>query len=227
MLPQVMEQILRSQTAAYYTPRNAGHFGLALGSYGHFTSPIRRYADLLVHRSLVGAYKLTPDTAGTKLASTEMERMEALGEKISKLERRAMEAERDTVDRYVAAYLAERVGEIVRARITGVQPFGFFASVEELGGDGLLLAKDLGREYYRYDETRHALTGEDSGTRYTLGDRLDLKLIESNPVSGGLRFELPEGKGGGTEQRKPRGKPHRGKGRGKGKPKTGDRRRKR
>ncbi len=227
MKPQVMEQILRSQTAAYYTPRNAGHFGLALGSYGHFTSPIRRYADLLVHRSLVGAYRLTPDTAETKLASTEMERMEALGEKISKLERRAMEAERDTVDRYVAAYLAERVGEIVRARITGVQPFGFFAAVEELGGDGLLLAKDLGREYYRYDEAKHALIGEDSGTRYTLGDRLDLKLIESNPVSGGLRFELPEGKGGGTEQRNPRGKPHRGKGRGQGKPKTGGRRRKR
>ncbi|MEM8697227.1 MAG: RNB domain-containing ribonuclease [Pseudomonadota bacterium] len=196
--PQVMEQILRSQTQAYYTPRNAGHFGLALGSYAHFTSPIRRYADLLVHRSLIGAYGLGPDIAETKLMGAEAERMEATGEAISKLERRAMEAERDTVDRYVAAYLAERVGEIMPARITGVQNFGFFATVEGLGGDGLVPARDLGREYYRYDERVHALIGEETGTRYALGDRLDLRLVEANPVSGGLRFELPEGKGGGT-----------------------------
>lgn len=196
--PQVMEQILRTQTQAYYTPRNAGHFGLALGSYAHFTSPIRRYADLLVHRSLVGAYGLDPDVTETKLGGAEAVRMEATGEAISKLERRAMEAERDTVDRYVAAYLAERVGEIMSARITGVQNFGFFATVDGLGSDGLLPARDLGREYYRYDESIHALIGEDTGTRYALGDRLDLRLVEANPVSGGLRFELPEGKGGGT-----------------------------
>lgn len=200
--PQVMEQILRTQTQAYYAPRNAGHFGLALGSYAHFTSPIRRYADLLVHRALVGAYGLGPDVAETKLTGSEAERMEATGEAISKLERRAMEAERDTVDRYVAAYLAERVGEIMPARITGVQNFGFFATVEGLGGDGLVPARDLGREYYRYDERIHALIGEDSGTRYALGDRLDLRLVEANPVSGGLRFELPEGKGGGTAGRR-------------------------
>ncbi|QLC26823.1 ribonuclease R [Parasphingopyxis algicola] len=196
--PQVMEQILRTQTQAYYTPRNAGHFGLALGSYAHFTSPIRRYSDLLVHRSLVGGYGLGPDVAETRLTGTEIERMEATGEAISKLERRAMEAERDTVDRYVAAYLAERVGEIMPARITGVQNFGFFATVEGLGGDGLVPARDLGREYYRYEERIHALIGEDTGTRFALGDRLDLRLVEANPVSGGLRFELPEGKGGGT-----------------------------
>ncbi|MGP1282572.1 MAG: ribonuclease R [Parasphingopyxis sp.] len=198
--PQVMEQILRTQTQAYYAPRNAGHFGLALGSYAHFTSPIRRYSDLLVHRALVGAYRLEPDVAETKLTGAEIERMEATGEAISKLERRAMEAERDTVDRYVAAYLAERVGEILPARITGVQNFGFFATVEGLGGDGLVPARDLGREYYRYDERIHALIGEDSGTRYALGDRLELRLVEANPVSGGLRFELPEGKGGGTSR---------------------------
>lgn len=213
--PQVMEQILRSQTQAYYTPRNAGHFGLALGSYAHFTSPIRRYADLLVHRSLVGAYGLGPDTAETKLTDPEAERMEATGETISKLERRAMEAERDTVDRYVAAYLAERVGQIMPVRITGVQNFGFFATVEGFGGDGILPVRDLGREFYRYDEKIHALIGEDTGTRYALGDRLELRLAEANPVSGGLRFELPEGKGGGTDgpRRHARGpRKHRGQG---------------
>jgi len=213
--PQVMEQILRSQTQAYYTPRNAGHFGLALGSYAHFTSPIRRYADLLVHRSLVGAYGLGPGTADTKLTGPEAERMEATGETISKLERRAMEAERDTVDRYVAAYLAERVGQIMPVRITGVQNFGFFATVEGFGGDGILPVRDLGREFYRYDEKIHALIGEDTGTRYALGDRLELRLAEANPVSGGLRFELPEGKGGGTDgsRRHARGpRKHRGQG---------------
>jgi len=199
--PQVMEQILRTQTQAYYTPRNAGHFGLALDSYAHFTSPIRRYSDLLVHRSLVGAYDISPGVAKTKLTGTEAERMEATGETISKFERRAMEAERDTVDRYVAAYLAERVGEIMPARITGVQNFGFFATFEGLGGDGLVPARALGREYYRYDERIHALIGEETSTRYSLGDRLDLRLVEANPVSGGLRFELPEGKGGGMSNR--------------------------
>ncbi|RED15209.1 ribonuclease R [Parasphingopyxis lamellibrachiae] len=208
--PQVMEQILRSQTQAYYTPRNMGHFGLALGSYAHFTSPIRRYSDLIVHRSLVGAYGLGPDVAETRLTKMDAGRLEATGETISKLERRAMEAERDTVDRYVAAYLAERVGQIMPVRITGVQNFGFFATVEGFGGDGILPVRDLGREYYRYDERVHALIGEETGTRYALGDRLELRLVEANPVSGGLRFELPEGKGGGTSGTAKRTRGHRG-----------------
>ncbi|MFN2258480.1 MAG: ribonuclease R family protein, partial [Parasphingopyxis sp.] len=205
--PQIMEQILRTQMAAYYGPNNTGHFGLALGSYAHFTSPIRRYADLIVHRSLVGAWKLGPDVGATKLPGEQAKAMEQLGEVISRLERRAMEAERDTVDRYVAAFLSERVGDVVDARITGVQPFGFFATVDGLGGDGLLLARDLGRECYRYEEKAQALIGNDSGTRYRAGDRLELRLVEANPVSGGLRFELPEGKGGGTrpDSGKPRG----------------------
>ncbi|NNC71837.1 MAG: RNB domain-containing ribonuclease [Sphingomonadaceae bacterium] len=224
ILPQVMEQILRSQTQAYYTPKNAGHFGLALGSYAHFTSPIRRYADLLVHRSLVGAYKLGPDTGDTGLTAKEAETMEATGDKISKLERRAMEAERETNDRYIAAYLAEHVGEIVKTRITGVQSFGFFATVEEFGGDGLLLARDLGAEYFRYDETLHALVGEQTRTRYALGDRLELRLIDANPVSGGLRFELPEGKGGGGSSRSKRSD-RRDKGKGKRKDRGKKRRR--
>jgi ribonuclease R len=189
--PQAMEQILRTQTQAYYAPRNAGHFGLALGSYAHFTSPIRRYADLVVHRALVRAYRLGEGG----LTDGEAEAMEVTGELISQLERRAMEAERETLDRYVAAYLSERVGDIVDCRITGVQPFGFFATVEGLGGDGLVPVSTLGREFFRYDEASQSLIGEESDERFAPGQRLKLRLAEANPVSGGLRFELPEAGG--------------------------------
>ncbi|TFI57813.1 RNB domain-containing ribonuclease [Sphingomonas parva] len=191
--PQVMEQILRTQTQAYYGPENHGHFGLALGSYAHFTSPIRRYADLIVHRSLVRAYDLGPEARETGLTDQDLEAMEVTGELISQLERRAMEAERETLDRYVAAYLSERVGDLVDCRITGVQPFGFFATVEGLGGDGLVPVSTLGSEYFRYDEARQTLVGEDSETEFASGQRLKLRLVEANPVSGGLRFELPDG----------------------------------
>lgn len=199
---EVMQQVLRSQTQAYYGPQNAGHFGLSLGSYAHFTSPIRRYADLVVHRSLVDAYKLgpgglTPEEAGS---------MERIGESISTLERRAMEAERETVDRYVAAYLSAHVGEVMEARITGVQNFGFFATIEGIGGDGIVPVRDLGTEYFRYDEASQRLIGDDTGTSFALGQKLPLRLAEANPISGALRFELPDGKGsassnGGREER--------------------------
>ncbi len=199
---EVMQQVLRSQTQAYYGPQNAGHFGLSLGSYAHFTSPIRRYADLIVHRSLVDAYKLgpgglTPEEAGS---------MERIGESISTLERRAMEAERETVDRYVAAYLSAHVGEVMDARITGVQNFGFFATIDGIGGDGLVPVRDLGTEYFRYDEASQRLIGEDTGEFFAMGQRLKLRLAEANPISGALRFELPDGKGsassgGGREER--------------------------
>ena len=189
--PQIMEQVLRTQTQAYYAPENHGHFGLALGSYGHFTSPIRRYADLIVHRSLVAAYKLGPGG----LTDGEAQGMEAIGTGISALERRAMEAERDTIDRYVAAFLSERVGETLDVRITGVTNFGFFATVEGIGGDGLMPVRDIGGEYYRFDEAARTLTGENSGETFAQGQVLQLKLAEANPVSGALRFEMPEGKG--------------------------------
>jgi len=200
--PQVMEQILRTQTQAYYSPENKGHFGLALGSYAHFTSPIRRYADLVVHRALVRAFGLGEGG----LTDQEAEAMEVTGELISQLERRAMEAERETLDRYVAAYLSERVGDLVDCRITGVQPFGFFATVEGLGGDGLVPVSTLGTEYFRYEEASQSLVGEDSGESFSPGQRLKLRLVEANPVSGGLRFELPEG---GYAPAKPRGGPRR------------------
>ena len=198
--PQIMEQILRSQTQAYYGPRNLGHFGLALGSYAHFTSPIRRYADLLVHRSLVGAYGLElpvpRDKAiprDTRLSAEDIADLAPIGERISQYERRAMEAERETIDRYVAAYLSAHVGEIMACRITGVQSFGFFATVEELGGDGLVPVSTLGAERFFHDEVHQALEGEQTGDRYALGDRIDLRIVEADPISGALRFELPEG----------------------------------
>ncbi len=223
--PQIMEQVLRSQTQAYYAPVNTGHFGLALGSYAHFTSPIRRYADLLVHRSLVGAYGLeggkpklngpgrsSDIPANSKLTQEETERMGAIGELISQAERRAMEAERETIDRYVAAFLSTKIGELLDTRITGVQAFGFFATVEGLGGDGLVPVSTLGSEYFRYDEASRSLIGEESGDRFHSGMKLKLRLVEANPINGSLRFELEEG---GT-QRAPRGGPRRD---GKGGPK--------
>ncbi|MEG3176022.1 RNB domain-containing ribonuclease [Sphingomonas sp. RB3P16] len=189
--PQIMEQVLRTQTQAYYSPANMGHFGLALGSYGHFTSPIRRYADLLVHRALVAAYDLGPGG----LTEGEAAAMEKIGESISMLERRAMEAERDTIDRYVAAYLSEKVGEVLETRITGVTNFGFFATVEGIGGDGLMPVRDIGGEYFRFDEASRTLIGDQSGTVYASGQKLQLRLAEANPVSGALRFEMVEGRG--------------------------------
>ncbi|WP_397595009.1 ribonuclease R family protein [Sphingorhabdus sp.] len=219
ILPQIMEAVLRSQTQAYYTPQNAGHFGLALGSYAHFTSPIRRYADLIVHRALVSAYELempAPKDKAIKsvtgLSSKDFERLDVTSEMISRAERRAMEAERETVDRYVAAYLAAQIGEIIDARITGVQNFGFFATVESIGGDGLVPVSTLGAERFNYDEATQTLTGEESGDEYRPGMRLKLRLAEANPVSGALRFELPEGGSyAPSRMERPSGVRHKGK----------------
>ena len=217
----VMEAVLRSQTQAYYGPANAGHFGLSLGSYAHFTSPIRRYADLLVHRALVDAYKLEqpappgslPPTTG--LSERDRKSLDQVSDAISQTERRAMEAERDTIDRYVAAWLSARVGEVFDTRITGVQAFGFFATIVGLGGDGLVPISTLGGEYFRHDEAAQALVGTDSGTTYASGDRLKLKLAEANPLTGALKFVLPDSDTGVIE---PRGARPEGKRRGAGGP---------
>ncbi len=212
----VMEAVLRSQTQAYYGPRNAGHFGLALGSYAHFTSPIRRYSDLLVHRALVDGFGLEqkrpagdlPPTTG--LSDNDREDLTKICDAICVTERRAMEAERDTVDRYVAAWLSARVGEVFPTRITGVTGFGFFATIVGLGGDGLVPISTLGREYFQFDEGAKALIGESSGTRYTVGDLLDLRLGEANPLTGALKFELTEdGDGQRVEPRGRKPKPKR------------------
>lgn len=198
--PQIMEAVLRSQTQAYYGPTNVGHFGLSLGSYAHFTSPIRRYADLIVHRALVSAYglempkpKLKDVEPTTGLTEVAVAKLAATAETISRTERRAMEAERETTDRYIAAYLSAHVGEIVQARITGVQNFGFFATVEGVGGDGLVPVSTLGKDYFHYDEASQTLIGEKTRQEFRPGMRLELRLAEANPVSGSLRFELPDG----------------------------------
>jgi ribonuclease R len=191
--PEIMEQLLRTQMQARYAPDRLGHFGLALATYAHFTSPIRRYADLLVHRALVSAYKL----GDGGLPSADAEKFEEIGEQISRLERRAMEAERETVDRYVAAYLADQTGQVVMCRITGVQPFGFFATVVDFGGDGLVPVSTIGDEYFRFDEKAQQLVGEDSGTTYRQGQKLKLRIAEANPVSASLRFELPDQRSSG------------------------------
>ncbi|MGX7895265.1 ribonuclease R [Tsuneonella sp. HG222] len=203
----VMEAVLRSQTQAYYGPQNAGHFGLALGSYAHFTSPIRRYSDLLVHRALVDAFGLEqPEPKGKLPAASglsEQDRADLgkVSEAISQTERRAMEAERDTIDRYVAAWLAGKVGEVFDTRVTGVQSFGFFATIQGFGGDGLVPVSTLGNDYFRYDEGARALIGERTGERYAIGQILKLRLAEANPLTGALKFELPEGKGAPVEPR--------------------------
>ena len=194
--PEIMEQLLRTQMQARYAPDRLGHFGLALGTYAHFTSPIRRYADLLVHRALVSAYKLGEGG----LPPSDAEHFERIGEQISGLERRAMEAERETVDRYVAAYLADQRGQVVICRITGVQPFGFFATVVDFGGDGLVPVSTIGNEYFRYDEKAQQLVGEETGTAYRQGQKLKLRIAEADPVSGSLRFELPDQPAGGGRQ---------------------------
>jgi len=186
--PEIMTQLLRTQMQARYAPDRLGHFGLALGTYAHFTSPIRRYADLLVHRALVTAYKLGEGG----LPPADAEHFERIGEQISGLERRAMEAERETVDRYVAAYLSDQRGQVVMCRITGVQPFGFFATVVDFGGDGLVPVSTIGEEYFRYDEKAQQLVGEETGTTYRQGQKLKLRIAEADPVSGSLRFELPD-----------------------------------
>jgi ribonuclease R len=218
---QVMEAVLRTQTQAYYGPENAGHFGLALGSYAHFTSPIRRYADLLVHRALVAAYKLEqPEPKGdlpahSGLSDRDRKDLSQISEAISKTERRAMEAERDTIDRYVAAWLAARVGEVFETRITGVQSFGFFATIVGLGGDGLVPVSTLGREHFRWEEAAKRLVGDDSGTSYAPGDRLELRLAEANPLTGALKFELPDAESrveprGNRLDSRPKPKPNQG-----------------
>lgn len=203
----IMEAVLRSQTQAYYGPRNAGHFGLAIGSYAHFTSPIRRYADLLVHRALVDAFHLEqpapkdgiPATSG--LSERDRDDLGRVSEAISGAERRAMVAERETIDRYVAAWLAGKVGEVFQTRLTGVQKFGMFATIIGLGGDGLVPVSTLGDERFSYDERAQVLIGDDSGMRYAIGDILRLRLAEANPLTGALKFEPEEGAGSRIERR--------------------------
>lgn len=183
----VNEVVLRSQAQAEYAAENYGHFGLNLRRYAHFTSPIRRYADLIVHRALIRALGLGEG------ALPETETLETLSEvaaQISVTERRAMKAERETADRLIAHFLADRIGATFQGHISGVTRAGLFVKLSDTGADGLIPIRTLGTEYFNYDETRHALVGSRSGAMHRLGDVVDVRLVEAAPVAGALRFEL-------------------------------------
>ncbi|MDO7557060.1 MAG: ribonuclease R [Loktanella sp.] len=198
---------LRSMTQAYYNPENFGHFGLALKAYAHFTSPIRRYADLIVHRALITAHGWGKDG----LTPFDVEMMAETGQKISDTERRSMTAERDTTDRYLAAFLSERLGAEMPGRISGIAKFGVFVKLDETGADALIPIRSLGDEYFDYDQDSQTLMGSKTGIMIGLGVKVVVKLIEAAPVTGGLIAEivtldertLPKGAGRG------RGKPPR------------------
>jgi ribonuclease R len=187
----INEIVLRSQSQAVYAADNLGHFGLHLRRYAHFTSPIRRYADLLVHRSLIRALGL----GAGGLADEEAARLADIAQAISDAERRAMAAERETTDRLIAAYLADRVGAQFDARISGVTRSGLFVRLRDTGADGFVPAATIGNDYYRHHEDAHALIGDRTGETYRLGDSVQVKLVEAIPTAGALRFEmLSEGK---------------------------------
>ncbi len=185
----VSEVVLRSQTQAYYTERSIGHFGLNLRRYAHFTSPIRRYADLVVHRALIRAFKLGDDG----LTDTEVEALHDIGEDISNTERRAMAAERDSVDRYIAAFMDSKVGLTFEGRVSGVTRFGLFVRLEETGADGLVPIRTLPGGYFTHDERRHRLVDQETGLSFSLGETVTVRLEEATPLTGGLRFELIDG----------------------------------
>jgi ribonuclease R len=185
--PLVNEIVLRSQAQAEYAAENYGHFGLNLRRYAHFTSPIRRYADLVVHRALVRALGLG---AGGLPETDDIETLAEVAANISATERRAMKAERETADRLIAHFLADRVGATFSGRISGVTRAGLFVKLDDTGADGLIPVRTLGGEYYQYDEARHALIGTRSGAMHRLGDTVEVRLVEAAPVAGALRFEL-------------------------------------
>ena len=183
----VNEIVLRTQAQAEYSAENYGHFGLNLRRYAHFTSPIRRYADLIVHRGLIRAMKLGHDGLPE---ATDQKSLAEISAQISATERRAMLAERETNDRLIAHFLADRVGASFDGRISGVTRAGLFVKLRETGADGFVPARTIGDEYFRYDEKGHAMVGSRSGETYRLGDPVTVKLVEAAPVAGALRFEL-------------------------------------
>jgi ribonuclease R len=177
---------LRSMTQAYYSPNNFGHFGLALKKYAHFTSPIRRYADLIVHRALITAHGWGKDG----LRAEDAETLEKVGTHISDTERRSMMAERDTTDRYLAAYLSERVGDEMEGRVAGIAKFGVFVKLDDSGADGLVPMRSIGAEYFHFDREASTLMGSDTGLTIGIGQRATVRLAEAVPVTGGIALEL-------------------------------------
>jgi len=216
----VNEVILRSQAQAEYSPENYGHFGLNLLRYAHFTSPIRRYADLIVHRALIRALDLGDGKDG--LPDVTEDQLREIAGQISVAERRAVSAERATVDRLIALHLADNIGEEFEGRIAGMSSAGLFVSLPAYGADGFVPVSTLGDEYYHHDEAQHAMVGERTGTGYRLGDPVTIKIVEVIPLAGSMRFEMiseprklgtstksfhKARKGARTAQRGNRGKP--------------------
>lgn len=194
----VNEIVLRSQAQAEYNPQNIGHFGLNLQRYAHFTSPIRRYADLIVHRALIRALKLGDDG----LTDKEIPRLTETAKEISDAERRGMAAERETVDRLIAAHVADRIGATFEGRIAGVTRSGLFVKLKETGADGFIPISTLGQDYYAHVEEAHALVSTRSGETYQLGDPATVRLVEAVPTAGALRFEMiSPGKSGSATHR--------------------------
>jgi ribonuclease R len=185
----VNEVMLRSQSQAEYSPDNIGHFGLALPRYAHFTSPIRRYADLLVHRALIGGLRLGDGA----LAKDEAARFPDTAQHITATERRAQLAERDSIDRYLAAYMADKVGANFAARISAVTRFGLFVTVAESGASGLVPVRSLPDDYWRHDEKEQTLTGTRTRLEFRLAQPVDVRLAEASPVTGGLIFHILQG----------------------------------
>jgi ribonuclease R len=185
-IEQVSEMVLRSQAQAEYSAENYGHFGLNLDRYAHFTSPIRRYADLVVHRALIRALTLGNDG----LRDQDIPGLEGVAQHISATERRAMAAERETVDRLLAQFLAGQIGATFTGRISGVTRSGLFVRLHDSGADGFIPASTLGQDYYRYVEEQQAMIGDRTGERFRLGDTVTVRLLEAAPVAGALRFEL-------------------------------------
>ncbi len=201
----VNEVVLRTQMQAIYSPDNIGHFGLNLDRYAHFTSPIRRYADLIVHRALIAALGLGKDG----LSGEDVARLKDTAEHITLAERRAMAAERDATDRYVAAFLEDKVGAAFTGRITGVTRFGLFVRLSETGADGLVPVSALGDDYFIHDEASHALVGERRGGRWRLGRQVEVRLKEATPVTGGLILDMlsePEAADPKAMRRRPGGR---------------------
>jgi ribonuclease R len=182
----INEVVLRTQSQAVYSPDNIGHFGLNLARYAHFTSPIRRYADLIVHRALIKALKLGEDG----LSDAQEAKLDLISEHITQTERQSMAAERDAASRYIASYLSDRVGAEFEGRVTGVTRFGLFIRLNETQADGLAPISTLGPERWIHDEAAHALVGEASGKRFPLGMKVEVRLEEATPVSGGLLFSV-------------------------------------
>ncbi len=183
---QVSEIVLRSQAQAEYAAENYGHFGLNLDRYAHFTSPIRRYADLIVHRALITALGFGKDG----LTDDEVAKLPGIAQHISSTERRAMLAERETSDRLLAQFLATKIGAEFAGRISGVTRSGLFVRLTETGADGFIPASTLGQDYYRFVEEMQAMVGDRTGETFRIGDTVQVRLLEAAPVAGALRFEL-------------------------------------